>query len=304
MKDEWDQLADDIKHGKFDKEPKPEKQYRSSDLESIIKELRGWWSGIKSGEIKFIKGLPLLAEYLPAYIPGHVIVISGYTSAGKSQLLAQMTAYTAGIEEVPTLVISVEDLRSEKLISLVAVVSETVHRKKMLLGHIEDDSEVIDVALANISYWPLKIYDDVYTLDEIEMMIKKHNPKIVIVDYVQNLVIPKNDIYERMSYAAQRIFKLAQDYQITMIIASQVSNAGAKDQVGEVIDLKGAGELAATAHTVLQLKKGREDKNRKQVKIQVKKNKAFGNCGEIECEFNEHWTVIKRAGEEGDRWTV
>ena len=94
-------------------EEKP-KEHRPSDIPAITAELYAWWDGIRLGEIKFVKGLPLLEEYLPAFIPSHVIFVSGYTSAGKSLLLAQITVWTAGENNSDTLVISVEDSRQEK----------------------------------------------------------------------------------------------------------------------------------------------------------------------------------------------
>ena len=280
-------------------EEKP-KEHRPSDIPAITAELYAWWDGIRLGEIKFVKGLPLLEEYLPAFIPSHVIFVSGYTSAGKSLLLAQITVWTAGENNSDTLVISVEDSRQEKTMTIISVLSE-VHRKVMLLGEIKDKEHEINHALGVMQAWPLRIYDDAYTLDEIEILIIRHKPKIVIVDYVQNLSVPRDGLYSQMSYAAQRLFKMAQDYYVTMIVASQVSNVGAKDGNPAVIDLKGAGELAAVAHTVLQLEKGREEKNYHVVDISVKKNKAFGKCGKIACEFNNSWTKIERSE---DKWNM
>jgi replicative DNA helicase len=280
-------------------EEKP-KEHRPSDMPSITAELYAWWDGIRLGEIKFIKGLPLLEEYLPAFIPGHVIFVSGYTSAGKSLLLAQITTWVAGENNSDTLVISVEDSRQEKTMTMISVLSE-VHRKVMLLGEIKDKEFEINNALGIMQSWPLRIYDDAYTLDEIESLILQHKPKVVIIDYVQNLSIPRDSLYSQMSYAAQRIFKMAQDYYITMIVASQVSNVGAKEENPAIIDLKGAGELAAVAHTVLQLVKGREEKNYHVVDISITKNKAFGKCGKIKCEFNSSWTKIQRSE---DKWNL
>jgi predicted ATP-dependent serine protease len=296
-KDEFDDIEKQLMGKQPTPEPEKEKTYHPSDIKSIVGELRGWWGGIQDGTLKFHTGLPLLAEYVPAYIPCHVIIISGYTSAGKSMLISQMISYSA--PDTETLVISAEDQRMEKMISLISYVSGNVHRKKMLLGDVAEDMECIDKAIAQIDSCLMNIYDDAYTLDEIEMLILKHHPKIVFIDYIQNLIIPRDGIYNQMSYAAQRIYKMAQDYKVTMIIASQISNVGAREDVSEIIDLKGAGELAATAHTVIQLKKGREAGNRNKIKILIKKNKAFGNCGEIECKFNSHWTAIEKEHEYG-----
>lgn len=286
--DDIDKIVEEVKN----KKPYDDNKYRDSDLVSIAQETRKWWSGIKDGSIQFIKSIELLREYVPAYIPGHVIIISGYTSAGKSQLLAQIIL-DSGTEGANVLVISVEDSRMEKMISMISVFTGTVHRKKMILGTVDDDNNEIDRAIDFITTLPIKIYDDVYTLIEIESLINKHSPSIVVVDYVQNLNVPGGGVYEQMSSAAKKLFQLAQTYKITMIVASQVSNDSVQNE-SEVISLKGAGELAAVAHTVIQLKKGRQDENRHKVKIQIKKNKAFGNCGEIDARFNDEWTIIEK----------
>lgn len=296
MSDEWDALAE-----KLTNEKPPVREYRNPTPESIIAELRGWWSGIQNGTVKFLHGLPLLAEYLPAYIPGHLIAVSGYTSAGKSQLLAQLTAWVAGIQEADLLIFSLEDSRMERMISLASVVTEKIHRKRMLLGNMQGVEEEANRALETIIHWPMKIYDDVYHLRDMEALIKKHVPRIVILDYIQNIA-GQGNIYERMSSAAINLFRITQENKLTMFVASQIDNESARSEAEGFIAMKGGGELAAAAHTVLHLKKGREEKNRRQVKIHVKKNKAFGNCGDIDCEFNDHWTVIEAV--KVDQWTL
>jgi len=292
MDDEWDEYADLIAKEKNQDKENPPRAYNDPSMSGIALELRGWWSGIKDGSIKFIHGLPLLREFVPAYIPGHVIVISGYTSAGKSQLLSQLIAWTAGVQEASTLVFSLEDSRLEKNISLISCVTETVHRKRMLLGDIDGYQDEIDRAIEHMSFWPLKIYDDVYRISEMEKLIIEHKPKIVVLDYIQNVTSNGQGIYERMSEAALFVFMLAQKYGVTFFVASQIDNQAAREESNAFISLKGAGELAAIAHTVIHLKKGRDNDNRHEVQIYIKKNKAFGSCGEMKAEFNEHWTKI------------
>jgi predicted ATP-dependent serine protease len=291
MTDEWDQLAQEITEQKAAEPEK--KKYRDPSVKAITDELHDWWAGIEFGQIKFIPGLPLLAGYVPAYVPGHMLVVSGYTSAGKSQLLSQIVEWCAGTQKANTLVFSNEDSRMEKMISLVSVMSVDIHRKKMLLGNIcaQEKERAYDI-FTNILQWPLKIYDDVAMLSAMEEIIKSTAPKIVVLDYIQNVIAPGHSIYERMMNAAQNVFRMAQQYGITFIVASQVSNESIQND-SDVISLKGAGELAASAHTVIQLRKGRKEADRHKVLIQVKKNKAFGNCGDLECRFNEHWTRIE-----------
>ena len=265
---------------------------RPCDPKSIGLETIKWWDDIASGQLTFVNGLPMLSEFLPAYIPGHVIVVSGYTSAGKSQLLAQMSIDIAETHKAELLVISVEDTRMEKMMSIVGA-KTGIHKRGMLLGSIQGNEGRLTEALGEISEWPISIYDDKYTFVEIEEAIIKHNPRVVIIDYVQNLLIDGDGIYAKMSKAGQWIQQIASKYMITMIIASQIDNESAKNPDSPIISLKGAGELAAVAHTVLQLRKGRKEGEWHKVEIHIKKNKAFGNCGELKCSFNSTWTAIE-----------
>lgn len=265
---------------------------RDPELHSIIADARKWWDGIELGEIDFLPGLPLLNEYIPSWIPGHVILVTGYTSAGKSQLLSQIAAHAAGEEEAPTIIFSLEDSRQEKLFSIAAAHIGDIHKKRMILGHLRDDRERMDLALEEIQMWPLLIYDDVRSIDGMEKIVKEKKPKLVILDYIQK-VRSDGDIYTRMSSAADRTFCMAQDLGFTFIIASQIDGKSAREQSDVFIASKGAGDLVEAAHSVLQVQKGRKEHLKHEVYIDVRKNKAFGNTGTIEAQFNKHWTAIE-----------
>jgi replicative DNA helicase len=295
MTDEWDDYEQQLKSEKIE----TRREHHDPNPDIIAGELKAWWTGINDKTINLIPGLPLLETYIPKYIPGHLIVVSGYTSAGKSQLLSQIIKWTADDQNTDTLVFSLEDSRMEKLISLVSIVSEDVYKKRMLLGDISGIEEKLDVILKSISCWPLKIYDDVYRIVEMEGLIIKHKPKIVILDYVQN-TIGQGSLYERMSMASSYLFRIAQENNITFFVVSQIDNESARNESEGFIALKGGGDLSAAAHTVIHLKKGREDKNRSEVDILIKKNKGFGPCGKYDAQFNNRWTLI----EPRDPWKV
>ena len=265
---------------------------RSPELHSIIADARKWWDGIDRGEVNFIAALPLLKDYIPSWIPGHVILATGYTSAGKSQLLSQIAGHAAGVEDVPTIIFSLEDSRQEKLFSIAAAHIGDIHKRRMILGHLKDDRDRLDSALEEIQMWPLLIYDDVRTIDGMEKIIKEQKPKIVILDYIQK-VRSDGDIYTRMSGAADKTFCMAQDLGFTFIIASQIDGKSAREQSDVFIASKGAGDLVEAAHSVIQIQKGRKEHLKHEVYIDIRKNKAFGNTGTIEAQFNSHWTAIE-----------
>lgn len=269
---------------------------RDPSMGAIIQQSYGWWKGIASGSIKFVEAHSLIKDYIPAYIPGHMIVVGGYTSAGKSQFLNQIVAWAAGVKNAPTIVFSNEDSRMEKMFGLVSCITETVHRKDMILGKLNGNRDVVKTALDNIKEWPLSIYDDVRFLHDMASIIKEKKPRIVVLDYVQK-VRCAGKIYDRMAEAAHTIFDLAQDFGVTFFVASQVSVGAAAQENPNVINLKGAGDLAEAAHAVVNIKKGRKDDDKHLVKIEIKKNKAFGPIGTVLCKFNNHWTLIEKRSE-------
>ena len=265
---------------------------RPPDTKSICTEVSNWIDNVSAGDIQFVPSLPLLQEYVPAMIPGHLWMLTGYTSSGKSQLISQIICDAAGNHKAPTVVFSLEDSRMEKMMSCISVITG-IHKKPMLLGQLEySQLQEMNQAYGVISEWPLWIYDDVRTLIEMESIIQQHNPKVVVIDYVQNLRL-SGSIYERMSHAALEIFRFPQQYGHTMIGVSQIDNQSAKEENEAVIASKGAGELVAASHTVIHLKKGRILGKYSDIHLQVKKNKAFGPCGTIEAQFNKHWTEIE-----------
>jgi replicative DNA helicase len=265
---------------------------RSPELHEIISDARRWWNGINAGEIRFTKALPLLKDFIPAYIPGHVILVTGYTSAGKSQLLSQMAVHAAGVEDAQTIIFSLEDSRQEKLFSIAAAHIGDVHKKRMILGHLGNDRDRLDLALEEIQLWPLLIYDDVRHISEMEKIIMEKKPKLVILDYIQKCRAD-GDIFTRMSAAADRTFCMAQDLGFTFVIASQIDGKSAREQSEVFIASKGAGDLVEAAHSVIQVQKGRKEGLKHEVYIDIRKNKAFGNTGTIDAQFNEHWTAIE-----------
>jgi len=48
-----------------------------------------------------------------------------------------------------------------------------------------------------------------------------------------------------------------------------------------------------SAHSVIEIQKGRKEGMKHEVIIDIRKNKAFGNTGSINAQFNAHWTAIE-----------
>ena len=145
-----------------------------------------------------------------------------------------------------------------------------------------------------INNWNPSVYDTSYDIEDIRLKIKKHkiqnNIKVVCIDFIQNL-LGHGSLYEKMSHAITQLQKIAKEFQITLIVLSQVSNESMKGNTG-VIGLKGAGELAQVSDIVLWLERNKD--HEQHLDCEIKKNRPFGIKGLIPLQFSKSWTRIER----------
>lgn len=230
---------------------------------------------------------------IPGFMPGHLYVIGGYTSVGKSTLLAQL-AIDVCEQEKSVCIFSIEDSRQEKMFKIIGNIANVTQRK-LITGNITGYESRISDAEARIKKYKLSIYDDINTVDQIRLKIKKHKLQqgldVVFLDYIQNIGgSPK--IYERMSSAILSLWNMAKELQITMVVLSQVSNEAMRSD-SEVIGLKGAGELASSADVVLWLSRTKGDGKERLLNCDIRKNRAFGVTGMLLLQFSEFFTRIE-----------
>lgn len=229
-------------------------------------------------------------------MPGHLWIIGGYTSTGKSTLLAQMIIDVC-YEGARCIIFSLEDTQEDKAIKLLSNLAYTP-QTKLMIGELEGIEKKVSEAMEKLKTFKLHIYSDAYGVDEMRLKIKKHKLQggvdIVCIDFIQN-IIGEGTLYERLSEAIIKLQKMAKDLEVTIIVISQVSNEAMRSN-SEIIGLKGAGELAAAADIVLWIKRGKSAGCENHLNVEVRKNRPFGATGIIPLAFNETWSrLIKRA---------
>lgn len=263
---------------------------KSPLLPDILRELNQRWE--KKEDELYIPLDHKLNSAIPGFFPKHLWFIGGYTSVGKSTLLAQLIV-DACHEGAKVLIFSLEDSREDKLIKLIANLSD-VSQRRLVCNDFENFKDRVQRAIDTLKTWDVIIYDDVYTLDELRLKTKKHKMQnginIVCIDFIQNLQGP-GSIYERMSEAATKLQAMAKELEVTVIVLSQVSNEAMKEGT-EIIGLKGAGELAASADIILWLRRIKEQE--KHLDCEIRKNRPFGTIGKEALAFSEYWTRIEK----------
>jgi replicative DNA helicase len=216
----------------------------------------------------------------------HFIILGGYTSYGKSTLLCQMVVNIckAGHSLV---VFSVEDSKEDKLVRIEAVITGRKIRD-IVMGHVNDI--VMGETEKEIESFDLQVYDDVYTLEEMDLKIRKHKMKnkcdIVAIDFMQNITTKADKIYDRMSEVAIKLQQMAKKHDVCILGLSQVS----QDDKGKIA-LRGAQELASAADIVLWIDRDAQNEARN-FDLIVRKNRPFGKTGKVQMTFNDSWTNI------------
>lgn len=205
-------------------------------------------------------GFPFLEEKLIQYIPGHMWIMGGFTSVGKTAMMIQKLCNLLYLDNSPSVVVISTEMTEDQLTSRIIANITGIYSQKILAGRLwESELESVERAKKMLRSKKLLIYDDVYELSEIEAVFRKAQLQggvdIGFVDYVQNCrVRGAEGAYQAGEALSKGLQKLAKDVRCTLICLSQVSNdvgRGGTDQ----LEFKGAGEWAAVADVGIHLKK-------------------------------------------------
>jgi len=236
------------------------KDDKPSDSQGILNEINADIArGEESGWRGFNTGFSKIDERTGGLIPTQCWVIGAYTGIGKTFFILQMILNLLE-NKAKVMLVSTEMDRKMNMLRLIANIGG-LGTIKILKGQLDENEKarMLDAQKKLSDYkHALTIYDGVYTVEEIRLKAKKKKLNegldVLFVDFIQNLRGAEN-IYERMSTAAISLQQLAQELNITLVMASQVNQAAAGWQSGGAIEYKGAGEIAAVADVALWMKK-------------------------------------------------
>lgn len=285
-----------IEHGVIDMSSSV-REKKSPHVTDILSAHKQNQDKIASGEISRFD-IPVLDPLsdeppIPFIYPGFSMVIGGYTSCGKSTLLAQMIVdwCTQGARGI---VFSLEDPQPIKAIKIIANLSD-VMQKKILMGRVQQFEERIKAAEQTLKSWGLLIYDDVRTIDEIMLKVKKHKLQggldFVCLDYIQKIQGDEPSPYQTLSRAAIKMDDMAKDLQVTTVTLSQVNNESVRNP-SDLMGMKGAGEIESAMDAVLRLKRPKGENYN--LDAELLKNRIFGETGNIPLAFSKFYTRIER----------
>lgn len=214
-------------------------------------------------------GIRLFDDCIGGFRQGHIWIIGAYSGAGKTQMLTKL-AYNAGRQGAEVLFLTME------------MDSKEIVKRMNWLDKNENRIGVYDL--------PIIIDDKAKTLSDIEILIRRHAPQVVFVDFIQLVRNGEKSEYEQMTKNAVELQRMAHEHNVCMVCSSQFSNDFAKMQSLQTVNYKGSGAIAqvADAGIILHRNFDEEDKNGADIAplyIYLRKNR-HGKGGKAKIEFN------------------
>jgi replicative DNA helicase len=208
-------------------------------------------------------GLKLLDDLTGGFQKSEFTIVSGSPGVGKSMLVNQIAINMANYHH-PGIVISLE-MSGYALIRRMLSWETKVTSKKMNTGFI-DEKEFITInnGIQQLNKLPLFISDDsTWTTMSLRVELNKmkinNNIDFVIIDYMSllkdNIELSEND---RTSMISTSLKAIAKDLDISLIAVQSMNKDGMRGNLG-MSNLRGSGQVAYTADTIIQMKKGKEE---------------------------------------------
>jgi len=239
----------------------------------------------------FETGLKKLDDAIDGLRAGHLWVVGGWTSTGKTQFSLNIVNSVLN-QDVPTSIFSLEMSKVDLLARLIGI-RTNLSSTRIIKGMNEPVvADLIEKQIDTLSRKPVEIHNTYYDIDKIKMMIRKdvytRGVKFIVLDYLQNIQSEKySKEYEIISKSITQLYALALELGITILVVSQISNESQKG-MGAGGGFKGSGTIEAAADFAIKLTREKDEENPNDnavsVKVRITKNR-HGFTGVIDDYF-------------------
>lgn len=243
-------------------------------------------------------GFPMLDAMTAGMHKGDLVLVAGRPSMGKS-LFAMQIGMNAAKSGAPTHIVTLEMPTVQCMQRLISAVSNVP------FDHVRDAKTIeewewpaISRAGSDVAALPLYFDDDVYELQKILARIRQvhasHGTRIVVIDYLTFMRMPKADTQALAVQEVTRELKaLAKALGITIVLVSQLNRGleGRADKKPVLSDLRESGAIEQDADVVMMIH--REDYHNENsplkgyAEILIRKQRN-GPCGSVPLKAEFH----------------
>lgn len=235
--------------------PQPDRSPDPADILVRLRQLKD----LRSTRIRFS---PSLDRMVGGLQPGHLWVVGGFSSTGKSACAANFVMDALRANKWVG-VWSLEMTQEQYLIRLLSVltgITQTEIRSRSFFG--QDAIEAMRKAETSLGRAPMRIYDTSYRLQDIRRqaiaMKEVSGLDFMVVDFIQNVYVNGDEFADARATILE-LQQLAKELDCTVMALSQVSNEYAKNQDANknYYSFKGHGAIRDAADIAVMLKRDR-----------------------------------------------
>jgi len=239
----------------------------------------GWLLWMKT-KLWFEYNWYTLDETISWYIKWKVYTVAWYSNVGKSNLTYYMLSKL--IEWNNILFFSTEVNKWMVLQNMVKSKYKVSFYEA--LSYIENNKEQIKKDFENFT-----IYDNIVEFDEIQKVVEHQKPDIIVLDFVQWLIAWNKEGYEKNSYLARAIQRLAIDNNAVVFSVAQITAGATREAKSNwVFTVKWAWEYFESSDVIFHIFRPVKDEPQDLI-LRIEKNKFWPlREFEIEADF-KNW---------------
>lgn len=274
------------------------------DLHSTIEELE---RQRKSNRIVLPTGILDLDNKIGGIKTKRLSVVGGRPGMGKSTLVMNIGLNLAE-DNQSVLICSLQLSTYDIIVRMLSNMARIPNWKFEFNKLTDDDMEKIASMIDKLHQYPLHICDKFLIVEEIESLVKINKPKILIVDFIQQLKLPGfEDDWKKLTRALVDFKRIAKEYDCHVMLVSQLSREFDKRTSREpkLSDFSESGGIEQQAELMVivdwpsrvlptnpKTKKEWTNEERKLVNIFIAKNN-FGPTGKFQLFFDAQYYAYK-----------
>lgn len=279
-----DVQIDDLKDAIDESEVKVD-DFETGDFQGVEDEYVAYKDAKKSN---ITTGFPSIDRLTDHFNPGEIVSIMGRTTTGKTFVALNImdNLATAGVQGVGFF--SMEMSR--------ATIGERINQiffnaSRHDLVYRRANGE-LDLNAVRNHYKDVRIYERVYSVDEVSRIITRDKLKVIFIDYLQLMKSEDgNSLYEKTTYKMHAIKAMAKNQGVTAFLLVQLSRRGEGGWEPVTIDMaRDSGSIEENSDFIIglwnpSLKEGVAEKLGSRIFMKLLKNKR-GPIVIVDCVFN------------------
>lgn len=218
--------------------------------------------------LKEIAKTKLEVEFLPTgfapvdealdggFLRKEIIIMGAFTGIGKS-ILAGQILYNIASKGFKCGYFSLE-ISNEMIVSRIIGQLANIKPSRVMSAKLSPlEIEIKSDAAAKVLMFDnmMRFSDDIYLLEEMIKEIKNNKCEFVVIDFIQNILLKNNmEEYQRLSFIAIQLQKIAKEHNACVLVLSQLSNKVGREGAKQT-EYKGSGAIAMIADVGFFLKR-------------------------------------------------